>query len=243
MMKRLFLLIVLALTLVGCSSKGKTYTVGVDPSWFPLDLMGKQSNVFAFSNELLFEISRLEGINFDRVTRSWDNLSLGLEEKKCDAILSSMYPYVFELSKYAFSDLYLHTGPVLVMRANAKFKGSGGMEEKIIVVNSKENEALFTRLYPQAFIHYYDGIPNALNDLVFGEVDGVAVGYIPAMAFVADLYKGELVIATPPLNEAGLRLITLKEEQPKLIAAFNRGLDKLRASGMYEKLLKKWDLN
>jgi len=243
MIQRFFLLIILALTLVGCGSKGKTYTVGVDPSWFPLELMGKEANVFAFSNELLHEISRHEGIQFDRVNRNWDNLTLGLEERKYDAILSSMYPYVFEQRKYDFSDLYLNTGPVLLIKGDSDLNISGSMEGKEIAVGSKESEALFIRLYPQVIIRYYSMIPNALNQLVNDYVDGIVVGYIPATAFVQDLYEGRVKIATPPLNEAGLRLITIHNQHQDLIEAFNRGLEKVRDSGMYEKLLKKWDLN
>lgn len=243
MVYRLFLLIVLSLTLVGCGSKGKTYTVGVDPTWFPVNLMGKEPNVFAFSNELLLEISRHEGINFERVNMSWDNLSMGLEENKYDAILSSIYPYIFELKKYDFSDLYLNTGPVLVIKGDSMLNVSGAMEGKEIAVGTQEQEALFIRLYPQVIVRYYNQIPNALNSLIGEYVDGVVVGYIPATAFVEDLYEGKLKIATPPLNEAGLRLLTVHKKHPELIEAFNRGLEKVRDSGKYEKLLKKWNLD
>ena len=81
-----------------------------------MDFQGKEPKVFALSNELLHEISRHEGINFERINRNWDNLTLGLEEKRYDAILSSIYPYVYELKKYHFSDLYLNTGPVLMTK-------------------------------------------------------------------------------------------------------------------------------
>lgn len=243
MVYRFFLLIVLALTLVGCGSKGKTYTVGVDPSWFPINLAGKEPNVFAFSNELLFEISRLEGINFSRINMNWDNLSMGLEEHKYDAILSSIYPYVYELRRYDFSDLYLNTGPVLLVKGDSTLNVSGAMEGKEIAVGTQEQEALLIRHYPQVIVRYYNQIPNALNSLESEYVDGVIVGYIPATAFVEDLYEGKVKIATPPLNDAGLRLITVHKEHPQLIEAFNRGLEKVRSSGKYEQLLKKWDLD
>ena len=243
MLRKFFLIIALVLILVGCSSKGKTYTIGVDPYWFPLDLQGKEANVFAFSNELLYEISRHEGINFDRINQNWDNLSLGLEEEKYDAILASIHPYIYQLKKYSFSDLYMNTGPVLIIKHDAELNVEGEMAGKEIAVGSKEMEALFIRLYPQVVIRHYNVIPYALNALVNDYVDGVAVGYIAATSYTQDLYKGKIKIVTPPLNDAGLRLITLYERHPKLIEAFNRGLEKVRDSGKYEKLIKKWDLD
>ena len=56
------------------------------------------------------------------------------------------------------------------------------------------------------------------------------------------LYYGKIKIATPPLNNAGLRLVTLQGEHKDLIDTFNRGLTKLRQNGVYDKLLKKWEL-
>lgn len=243
MIRRFLLLIILTLTLGSCQVKGKTYTIGIDPSWFPLNFQGKESNVFAFSNELLHEISSCEGVNFVQINRNWDNLNLGLEEKKYDAILSSIYPHLFELKTYSFSNLYLNTGPVLITKIDSEISIKSDMRGKEIAVGSKENEALFIRLYPEVIIRYYNKIPNALNALISDFVDGIVVNYIPATAYVQNLYDGKVKIATPPLNDAGLRLITMYKQNPELIEAFNRGLEKMRDSGKYDKLLKKWNLD
>lgn len=243
MTKRIILLLILACALVGCGSKKKTYTVGVDPTWFPLDLMGKEANMFAFSNELLLEVSRLEGVKFKRVNMSWDNLTLGLEEGKYDAILSSLHPYIFELRKYNFSEIYMNTGPVLLIKEGSDIDVTGGMRGKEVAVGSKASEALFIRLYPQVIIRYYNTIPTALNSLVGEYVDGIVINYIPATAFTHDLYQGKVKIATPPLDDSGLRLITMHGMNEELTEAFNRGLEKIRSSGTYEKMIKKWDLD
>ena len=93
--------------LAACGSGGKTYRVGIDPSWYPVDLKGKEANVYAFANELLAAIGKEEGVFFKRVTTSWDNLIYGLKEKHYEGMLSSMKPRVFLERTYTFSDLIL----------------------------------------------------------------------------------------------------------------------------------------
>jgi len=205
--------------------------------------MGKEANVFAFCNELLTEIGKKEGLHFERINRNWDNLSLGLEEGRYDAMLSSMYPYTFEKKKYQFSDLFLNTGPVLIVRTEGKKALMKNLPGKGIAVGSKESEVVVLRHYPEVLTQFYSSIPYALNELINEDVDGVIVDYIPATAFVEDLYQEKVTIATPPLNDAGLRFVALEGKSKQLVKKFNSGLDSLRSSGAFEKLLKKWELN
>ena len=51
-------------------------------------------NVSAFTDDLLKEISQLEGIYFEKITMSWDNLVNGLQEEKYDGMISTIYPYM-----------------------------------------------------------------------------------------------------------------------------------------------------
>ena len=245
MLKRfyLFILIIASILITSCSSQKKSYTIGIDPSFFPLDLMGKEVNLFAFSNELLYEISRIEGVSLKRVNMSWDNLLTGLDEKKYDGILSSMYPYAHVLNKYRFSNLFLHTGPVLVSRKTVSTSFFEGMKKAEVAVSSIEDKTLLIKLYPQIIIHFYNSIPMALNSLLNETIDAVMINYILALNFSHDLYAKEIKILTPPLNDMGLRLITKSDNQTPLIEIFNRGLEKLQNQGIYIKLLKKWSLD
>lgn len=242
MWKRLLVLLLVALTCFSCSSKGKTYRVGVDPSWYPLNLLGKEANVYAFTDELLRAISREEGVFFERINVSWDSLILGLRERHYEGMLSSITPRVFMETVYEFSDLYLNTGPVLVVRSDLKVSSLGEMQTREIGVDSIQTEALLIELYPNVIVHYYDTIPDGLNDVIAERFDGVLVDYLAASSYIRDLYYGKVKIASPPLNDKGLRLLTLHGENLELVKVFNRGLSKLQDNGTYEKLLKKWNL-
>ena len=96
---------------------------------------------------------------------------------------------------------------------------------------------------PQILSKNYESVPEALNELVIGEVDGVLVSNIPAISYVSDLYSKRLKIVTEPLDDEGLRLITLHDNNQELLKIFNRGLNRMKQSGQYEELLKKWKLH
>ncbi len=243
MWKRLIVLLFAALALTSCGTKGETYRVGVDSSWFPLNLMGKEANVYAFTDELLRAISHEEDVFFERVAVSWDSLILGLKEERYEGMLSSISPRLYMKEIYEFSDLFLHTGPVLIVRSDVKMRSLGKMKGKEVAVDSLKTEVLLLEHYPGVIVHYYDSIPEGLDEVISEQFDAILVDYLPASSYIRDLYYGKVKIASPPLSDQGLRLLTLSGEQSDLIKLFNRGLDKLKDDGTYDMLLKKWELN
>ena len=238
----LLMVFVAIMTANGCSKKEKRYRIGVDPSWYGVELDGKQPNVYAFSNELLKEIAKVKKVNFDRVNMAWDNIVQGLTEKKYEGILSSITPYPSNASTYFFSDIYLQTGPVLLLRTDIALKGEEGLIGKEIATSSQAYEALLIQKYPGAIPKFYDSISSAMNDILNDTIDGAIVPFIPALVYIQDQYEGKIKIASSPLNEEGLRLVAMQGSHKELIPIFNEGLQKLRENGVYERLLKKWDI-
>jgi polar amino acid transport system substrate-binding protein len=96
--------------------------------------------------------------------------------------------------------------------------------------------------YPGILIRTYDSIPKALNAILNGTIDGAIVDILSAVAYCQDLYQGKLKIVTDPLNNEGLRMLSLHDQSQDLILHFNRGIEKLKSSGAYDKLLVKWNL-
>jgi polar amino acid transport system substrate-binding protein len=243
MLKSFWLAILCCITFsCGGGSQGTVYQIGVDPSWYPLLLDGKESNLTAFSTELLQKIGEQEDIAFSKVSVSWDVLMEGLKKGEYTGILFSMSPYNFNQQTYDFSDLFLKTGPVLVVSTAFDFTSLGKLAGKEIAVMPDSAGTVILEKYPGILIRSYDSIAQALNDVNSGELDGALIDLLIASAYCQDLYQGKLKIVTEPLNDAGLRLITLHNQAPELIEAFNDGLESLKSSKEYDKLLKKWNL-
>lgn len=228
--------------LASCGSKAPKYEIGVDPSWAPLDFQTRQSNVMGFSTELLQTVSLDEKISISMLQVNWDVLFEGLKKGHYQAILSSLYPFNFNLELYSFSEVFLATGPVLVMPIRSSQKSLKELQGKAIAALEGSSEILFLEKYPGLSISTYDTIPAALNDLVSGKVQGALLPILQTSAYVKDLYQKELKIVTDPLTDTGLRLITLKDKAPKLIKAFDHTIKQMKKNGDYEKQLIKWQL-
>jgi polar amino acid transport system substrate-binding protein len=224
-----------------CGPNGQR-NVGVDSSWYPLQLGNQEHNVTAFSTELLTEIGGIEKIPFVKVTVNWDDLMEGLQKDKYEAILTSMPPYIFNEKLFDYSDAYLPLGPVLVVSVSSSIHSLENLSGKEIAVIAGSTSGLLLENSEGVLIRTYDSPPKALNDVENGTIDGAIIDSLSAVAYCRDLYQGKLKIATPPLSPEGLRLVTKHDAAPDLIKGFNAGLQKLKADGTYGKLLAKWNL-
>ena len=236
-----FFILLLSLFSCGSSSNGGR-KVGVDANWYPLNFDNRTNNVTAFSTELLGQIGKVEKIPFVKVSVNWDNLMDGLKSDEYEAILTSMPPYIFNEKLFDFSNIYLPLGPVLVVPTGSMITGLNDLNGKEIAVISGSTSTLILEGSTGVLIRAYDSIPKALNDVVEGIVDGAMIDILSAVAYCNDLYQGKLKVATQPLNDEGLRLVTKHGAAPDLISGFNEGLAKLKRNGTYDALLKKWNL-
>ncbi len=243
-MRTLYLFVALALlSCFGCGKKTEEgRRVGVDASWYPLQFGPRDNNVTAFSTELLAEIGRIENIPFVKVTVNWDDLMQGLQNDKYEVILTSMPPYIFNEKLFDFSAIYLQLGPVLLVPTNSKINSLNMLAGKEVAVISGSNNDLLLQKIPEVLIRYYNSIPEALNAILIDKVDGAVIDVLSAVAYCNDLYQGQLKIATAPLNDEGLRMISKQGKSADLIKGFNNGLKKMKKDGSYDKLLAKWGL-
>lgn len=242
-MLRVILVFFFSLLLSCSGGKKPTYNIGVDPSWYPLDLAGQQKLLLAFSIELLQEISREEKLQMAVTRLNWDNLLWALREKKTDAVLSTVQPYVFYQKKYVFSDPYLLTGSILIVPENSKYTGIDKMVGKEIGLLRGSSAAVLLQRIPGLILRAFDSIPETLNNLEAGHIDGALIDAPLAMSYIRDLYHGKLKIVGNPIGDQGLRLVSLHTAHPILIDQFNKGLALIKKNGKYEQLLKKWGLS
>lgn len=241
-MKRI--LLGLLLFFAGCGTSTSTklgpYSIGRDPSWYPLHLKQMTVNINGFTNALVQDLAKIEHKNFRLIDISWIQLFDGLEEKNYAGIFSSLEPTVITEDRYSFSDPFLLLGPVLVVPITSKAKSLADLNDKVVGAYQFDESVLILQRYPSVLIETYQSPPEALVAVVDGEMEGVLIPNLEARALVAHLYPDQLKIVTPPLSNKGLRLLTLKGQHQALIKAFNNGLETLRKNGTYQELRDKF---
>ena len=244
--KLIFCFFLLLLFLTCCEKKDsrkKIYTIARDPYFYPADLSGKNDNVLAFIDDLLFQISLEEEIKIQIVNVGWNNQLFNLKKNKYDGVISSYIPDVFSKETYAFSDLFLGIGDVLVVKNDSEIESIDSMQGKTIGIR-KDSLAIFNlEKFSNMYMKTYINSACALEMLVKGSLDGVVMNILEAYAFTTNIYYDQLKVIASPLTSEGLRMIVMRNKNLGLISFVNVGLKKLKGNGKYDFLLTKWDLD
>lgn len=239
----LFLSLVLLLGACGGSQKKQTgWIIGRDPNWTSLQLGQLAVNTTAFSTALVQQIAQKEEIPLQILDTDWVQLYDGLEKGFFGGVFSTLPLNLITLSKYDFSEPLLLLGPVLVVRTSSSASSLNDLKGGIVGVNQFDNSVLIVQDYPSIIIRLFQNMAMALNDLITGQLDGVLLPNLEAYSLIPNQFSNELKIVTPPLDEEGIRIATLKGQHKELIDSFNKGLSEAKQSGTFINLKKQFNL-
>lgn len=220
----------------------ENYYIGQDTRWRSINLMGKERNVSAFSNDLLATIAKLEHIHIQVVITAESELIPDLEKDNLQGILTAA-PTNYLNEKFLFSEPYFPIGHVLIISSTAPVEGWNEKGKKIIGIQAKDHQLLKLAQDPSIQIKVYNDMLTALADLSERRIDGAILPVIPAYTYVTTFYKNDLKIATLPLTDEGIRLVVPKNQKGEfLIKHFNEGLAMLKENKSYYKMLERWGL-
>lgn len=241
------LLLVLFFGVRACSSYlnpiETTYRIAKDQTWYPLPLYGKENNLSAFSNELLFAIARDQGLKIELMSTSHQMLFDKLDDGGVQGVLSSLNPEVSSREFYEFSDPYYVFGAVLVVPKDSEVTTLEDLARKTIAVKRGSSILFNPPMASSSYITPYDSPTLVLDQLVRDKIDAVVMDQFSAYFFLKEFYRDKLKVANLPMTLEGLRLITGKTDADKeLVTKFNEGLKHIKENGTYLELLNKWDL-
>lgn len=219
------------------------FYIGEDNRWKDAQLYGKEKNISAFSRDILEEIAKEEKIRFKLVHSRSNELEKKLLDGDFQGILSSMNASQIKRRTLDFSAPYYALGPVLVVSESSRIEGWNEMARKIVGVYAPSPTVMNLQQDHSIQIRLYDDIKQAFADLNDHKIDGAIFPVLPSLTYVRTFYQGKLKISTPPLDDQGLHMVALKnEEGVRLIQHFNKGLETIKKNGTYDELLKRWSL-
>lgn len=247
----LVMILIAVLGLLGimraCSSSSNVkrthYMIARNMNWNDFQFSGKERNVQAFSEELVLAASKEANLRVQFVTANPNTLLDDLEAEMYDAVFTFMTPNSINEETFFFSDPLYLLGSVLVVGEDENVHSLEEMEGKIVGISAGSTAIYDVQHYPSIIIMTYENMNAALNDLANNKIDGVIMDSWSAQVNTHGFYTNKLKIATSPFTRQGLRLATRREaDLEDFIKSFNDGLERIKASGQYLKLIHKWDL-
>lgn len=209
------------------------FLCGRDVSWQGISLSNRENQVNAFLDELIAEISFSQKTEMQIQENSPHTLFKDLKEGKKHAVFSSIALTDESKAIFDFSSPILFLGPVLIVRKEDRYNSLKDLEGKKVAVSTADKTFLKVQKKEAVQFKHYDDLHLALQDLSSGKVEAALLPTFQAHTIVPQRFPYSLRIASAPLTEDAIRLVTLKGQEKKLLTLFNKGLKKLKKAGIY----------
>lgn len=230
--------------LVACSKflGGSTLKIGIDPTWFYTYVGKKAFLVNGFIQEVLLEISKESGVQFEFYEESWDNLFQKLNRKDYDFIVSGLMELGAVKELYYFSDPLLKTGPILVVPKKSDANGLDDLKNRIVSFEKGSYAMMILQKYPTIQLQPEPSAPVALNQIIMNKTQGALIDALIAYDYVDDLYEDSLKVLGEPCGPQAIRWICLQNKHSIVCQKMQKAVHRLKERGIYQKILKKWSL-
>lgn len=247
------ILLLLAIIMIrSCSHVEKIhhapYKIGRDTNWYPIQLLGKEKYLVAFTNDIIAHIGSENSLKFQWFDTSYRSINEGLENGTYDLILTTMRPTVVNQERYLFSEIVFECGPVLIVKQGSKATSLDDMKGQTIGILSGLSPVFNAVKMAGAhnfnlLVVTYPSIHEAINDLSNNLIDGVIIDAMPAYNLTQGFFAGALKVITPPFTDEGLRFVALRKAHLEdIIQIINTSIDEMHTTGLYKTLITKWNL-
>lgn len=240
-----FLFLVCAVT--GCQSipglgMGGELVVGVTPDYAPLifkqgdELVGMEVDL---AKELSTELNR----PIRMVELPWDHLPTALSEGSIEMIMSGMTITPARKLRIQFSDSYLETGllPMVRRGEESKYATAEDVVNSLVTIGVKKGttaEMLVKEKFPNASLRRYMYPQDAAVDLQRNRVEMV-IHDGPAIAWLSSELEADLKVLQIPLTRDYLAW-GLRRGDSKLLRQVNNALAQWKADGTLDAIVSRW---
>jgi polar amino acid transport system substrate-binding protein len=220
--------------------------VAVDATFIPMSFVNDQDQLSGFEVDLIKEVIKEAGFEYELINVEWGGLFGGLISKKFDLLISSITILPERKERMAFSIPYLQSGVTLLARKDLKDVDSlEDLKNHKGVVGAQMNTTSYFYLekFGELEKKGYDKFAHAVLDLTNGGI--IAVLGDTAQINYFHKENKELIEKT---KIVGQRLTTedygivFRKDSQELIEKINKALKHLLKTGAVNKLHEKWNL-
>ena len=211
-----------------------------------MSFVGDDGKIAGFEPDLIGEISKITGFDYELVSVEWTGLFGGLITQKYDAVIASVTILEERKKRMAFSIPYLRSGLALVVRRDSeKINSVKDLKREQLLVGAQLGTTSYFYLEKDPAVQKkgYQAYGHAVADLIKGEIDAV-LGESTGTLY----YKNQRKDYFQKIKMVGEILteeyygIVLRKTNPDLLTKIDAALKQLLKDGTVSRLHAKWEL-
>ncbi len=216
--------------------------VGINAQFAPFAFLDDKGQMTGFDLDLMRAAAEAAGFQVVFTDLPWGVIFKALDSGRfdnLDLIISAITITPEKGEKVAFSQPYFNAGQVLVVKQGSDIQTPGQLDGRTVGVQDKTTGQQWVAANTKARIIPFESGDAAFMALAQGQVEAV-VNDGPASAYlIHERPELGLTIIGEPLTQE-MYGIAVPKDQPDLLAAVNKGLAALQASGQYGQLCQQW---
>ena len=259
-MKKMLLLMVLALSIFMCSVQKeekkeennanripKKIIVGLDDSFVPMGFKNEKGEIVGFDIDLARAVAQKLGSEVEFKPINWDSKILDLNGGNIDLIWNGLTITDERKKETEMTKPYLTSHQLIITKTGSSIKAKADLKGKIVGSQSESSgeEAVKKTGEDKTFKEFktYAQYDQAFMDLDAGRIDAIIADEVLAKytkKTKETQAKKELYnILSDNYGEEEYG-IAAKKGNTKLIEAINKAIEELKADGTYQKIYSKW---
>lgn len=221
-------------------NKRKIIKIGGDNNFPPYEYINENGVYTGFNVDIIQAAAFAEGFEIDFIPMSWEKAINMLKNGEIDAIQGMKVTK--ERSKiFDFSNTCLENSQsVFTFRNREDINGLQDLSGKIVAIQKNDVAIKDLKSKLDTVIIYTENQEQAMEKLLNKEVDAY-IGNTLTGVFLIDKFsaKNKIELVGDILNPTKYS-IAVQKGDIQTISTINRGLDKIKRNGTYEKIYKKW---
>lgn len=220
----------------------RTYLVATDATYAPFEFQGPQQQIMGFEIELFEAIAREAGLTIQFLNTPWEGIFTQLLNGDRDVVVSAVTITEERKKTLAFSEPYFEARQLIAVASNSKVQNLKDLKNlKTAVQTATTGDEILQKLFGKSHLNLkrFESIPLALKELENGSVDAVVADNGVVMNYVKNNSQKFKLIEdnTAPKEYYGF---ALRPSDGELITKINQGLKKVKESGAYQEIYKKY---
>ncbi|MBY6024274.1 amino acid ABC transporter substrate-binding protein [Priestia aryabhattai] len=214
-------------------------TIGTEGTYPPFTFHDDSNKLTGFDVEIAQEVAKRLGVKAEFKETQWDGMFAGLDAKRFDMIANQVGIRPDREEKYDFSDPYIESAAVLVVREdNNEVKSFEDMKGKKSAQSLTSNYADLAKKY-EAELVGVEGFTQSAELIVSKRVDGTINDKLSFLDYKKQRPNAPVKIVDEA-EDASASGLMFRKDSGKLVEEVNKALADMQEDGTYAKISEKW---